>query len=64
MSGKYYALQAKVAAENQHMVWIPCTRNSPNLVGQAAAECCQAAVVFLYFLEAIYVFVISFDTSL
>ncbi len=30
--------------------------NSLNLVGKAAAECCQAAISFFDFLEAIYVF--------
>ena len=56
MSGRYNGLQAKVAAENHHAVWIPCAGHSLNLVGQAAAECCQAAVAFFDFLEAIYVF--------
>ena len=56
MSGRYNGLQAKVAAENHHAVWIPCAGHSLNLVGQAAAECCQAAVAFFDFLEAIYVY--------
>ena len=44
MSGRYNGLQAKVAAENPHAVWIPCAGHSLNLVGKAAAECCQAAI--------------------
>jgi len=55
-SGRYNGLQAKVAAENHHAVWIHYAGHSLNLVGQAAAECCQAAVAFFDFLEAIYVF--------
>ena len=46
MSGRYNSLQGKVAAEIHHVVWIPCAGHS-HLVGQAAAECCQAAVVFI-----------------
>ena len=42
--------------ESHHAVWVPCAGYSLNLVGQAAAECCQAAVAFFYFLEAIYMF--------
>ena len=49
-SERYNNVQAKVA------VWIPCAGHSLNLAGQAAAECCQAAVAFFDFLEAIYVF--------
>ena len=56
MSGRYNGLQAKVAAVNYHAVWISCAGHSLNLVGQASAECCQAAVAFFDFLEAIYVF--------
>ena len=63
MSGRYNGLQAKVAAENHHAVWIPCAGHSLNLVGQAAAEWCQAVVAFFDFLEAICVFH-SFHTSL
>ena len=54
--GGYNGLQAKVAAVNYHAVWIPCAGHSLNLVGQASAECCRAAVAFFDFLEAIYVF--------
>jgi len=36
-----------VTAENHHAVWIPCAGYSLNLVGQPAAECCQAAVAFV-----------------
>ena len=46
ISGRYNGLQAKVAAVNYHAVWIPCAGHSLNLVGQASAECCQAAVAF------------------
>ena len=55
MSGRYNVLQAKVAVVNYHAVWIPCAGHSLNLVGQASAECCQAAVAFFDFLEAIHV---------
>lgn len=56
MSGRYNGLQAKVAAENPHAVWIPCFGHSLNLVGKAAAECCQEGLTFFSFLEAVYVF--------
>jgi hypothetical protein len=56
MSGKYNGLQAKVASKNELAAWIPCAGHSLNLVGQAAASCCPAAVGFFDFLEDIYVF--------
>ncbi|XP_042204329.1 uncharacterized protein LOC121854007 [Homarus americanus] len=56
MRGRYNGLQAKVVAENHHAIWIPCAGHSLNLVGKAAAECCQEAISCFYFLEAIYVF--------
>ena len=56
ISGRYNILQAEVAAENHHAVWIPCAGYSPSLARHTAAECCQAAVAYFEFLEAIYVF--------
>ncbi|XP_068203587.1 uncharacterized protein [Palaemon carinicauda] len=56
MSGRYNGLQAKVAAENLHAVWIPCFGYSLNLVGKAGAECFKEALTFFSFLEAVYVF--------
>ena len=59
MSGMYNGLQAKVATENELAIWIPCMGHSLNLVGQAAAECCPAAVMFFDFLEKLYTFFTS-----
>ena len=56
MSGKYNGLQAKVMQQNNLASWIPCAGHSLNLVGKAAAECCQAATEFFLFVENIYVF--------
>ena len=50
ISRKYNGLQAKVAAENHHAVWITCSGHSLNLVKQAAAECCQGIVAIFYYL--------------
>ena len=56
MSGRYNDLQAKVAANNNLVAWIPCAWHSLNLVVKAAAECCTAAVSFFDILECVYVF--------
>jgi len=36
MSGRYESLQANVAAETYHAVWILCAGHSLNLVGRGA----------------------------
>ena len=41
--------------ESHHAVWVPCAGYS-HLVGQVAAECCQAAVAIFDFLETIDMF--------
>ena len=46
ISDKYNGLQAKVAAKNKLVEWIPSTGHSLNLVVKAAAECCPASVSF------------------
>ena len=46
MYRRYNGIQAKVAADNHLAVWIHCDGHSPNIVEQAAAECCQTAVAF------------------
>ena len=56
MSGRYNSFQAKLVATNNRAVWISCAAHSLNLVGRAAAECCQADVALFDFLGAIYVF--------
>ena len=48
MIRRYNGLQA--IAENNFATWIPCAGHS-QVVGKAAAECCQAAVAFLDSLE-------------
>jgi len=56
MSGKYNGMQAKIHDINPLVMFMPCCPHSLNLVGQCAVDCCQTAVVFFDFVQALYVF--------
>ena len=42
-------MQAHISNVNYLTVFVPCTAHSLNLVGQAAVECCGAAVTCILF---------------
>ena len=56
MSGNFNGLQAKVTKVNNKAQWILCAGHSLDLVGKAAAKCCDQAVIYFDFLESLYVF--------
>lgn len=56
MAGVYTGLQARIKNLNPLAEFLPCSAHSLNLIGTAAAECCQNAVSFFSFLQELYNF--------
>ena len=57
MSGCYTGLQARIKEINEFAEYRPCAGHSLNLVGVAAASCCQPAVSYFGFVNRLYTFV-------
>ena len=56
MSGRYTGLQARIRQLNEFAIYVPCAGHSVNLVGVAAAECCQVTITFFDFVQCLYSF--------
>lgn len=56
MSGKYSGLQRRIKEHSPSAVFIPCANHSLNLIGNFAAESCNAAVQYFMFVQKLFTF--------